>query len=176
MKKLKLDELNRVDIETFKSQDKFPVLLVLDNIRSALNVGSLFRTADAFALEGVLLNGITARPPHREILKTALGSTESVEWLGFEDGEACIQYLQENGYKIAVIEQTTDSTDLSIVDWDSTDKWAIVLGNEVEGVSEAFLQAADIAIEIKQFGTKHSLNVAVCGGIVSYAATQAIAR
>lgn len=176
MKKLKLDELNRVDVDTFKNQQKFPVVLVLDNIRSALNVGSLFRTADAFGLEQVHLCGITARPPHREIMKTALGSTDSVQWQGFDHVEDCIQYLKNESYTIAVVEQTDASLDLSSFDWSSANKWALILGNEVDGVSQAFIDAASVAIEIVQFGTKHSLNVAVCGGIVSFSAVQAIEK
>jgi len=173
MKKLKLDELNRPDLESFRSSDKYPVLLVLDNIRSALNVGSLFRTADAFALEGLLLCGITACPPHKEIMKTALGSTHSVDWRYFENASDTIRYLTEIGYYICALEQTTDSVFLTPETFRSGSPVAIILGNEVEGVSDEFLKESDLILEIQQFGTKHSLNVAVCGGIAAFMAVNA---
>lgn len=168
LRKLKLDELNRPDIDTFKETDKFPVILILDNIRSALNVGSLFRTADAFALEQLILVGITAQPPHKEIMKTALGSTHSVEWQYFSEADHAIKALKDRGYSIISLEQTTHSEYLSELDVDRNSKYGFVLGNEVEGVSEKFLEASDRVIEIQQFGTKHSINVAVCGGIVAH--------
>lgn len=168
LRKLKLDELNRPDIVTFKASDKFPVILILDNIRSALNVGSLFRTADAFALEEIFLIGITAQPPHKEIMKTALGSTHSVTWKYYSEPDQAIQALRSRGYYIISLEQTTQSHYLSDMEVDPKKKYGIVLGNEVEGVSESFLEASDSVIEIQQFGTKHSINVAVCGGIVAH--------
>lgn len=174
MKKLKLEELNRPDVEVFKASEKFPVVLVLDNIRSALNVGSLFRTADAFALQSIFLCGITACPPHKEILKTALGSTHSVEWHYFEHSDDCVKALKEEGYKIYSLEQTTTSKSLNGDTFINGEQYAIVLGNEVDGVGEAFLNASDLILEIEQFGTKHSLNVAVCGGIAAFLAVQAL--
>jgi len=172
LRKLKLDELNRPDVDAFKARDKFPVILVMDNIRSALNVGSLFRTADAFALESVFLIGITAQPPHKEIMKTALGSTHSVDWAYFEDADEAIEVLKGTGFTIISLEQTTQSTFLSDMVFDANAKYAFVLGNEVDGVSEAFLKASDRVVEIQQFGTKHSINVAVCGGIIAHQAVQ----
>lgn len=158
--------LNRPSTEDFKVQEKLPLVLVLDNVRSALNVGSVFRTADAFALEKIILCGITAQPPHREILKTALGSTDSVAWeyAGYT-AEAVLQ-LKEDGYLIYAVEQTTKKIWLQDFSPVSTSKYALVLGNEVEGVDDATLSLCDGAIEIPQFGTKHSLNVAVAAGIV----------
>lgn len=168
MKKLSLKELNRLSPEAFKDRAKIPVVLVLDNIRSGLNVGSAFRTADAFALEKVLLCGITAQPPHREILKTAIGATESVEWQYYKTTEEAVTALKNDQYKIWVIEQTDESVSLEQSKIDPIQKYALVFGNEVNGVSDAVLPLADQSIEIPQFGTKHSLNISVCVGIVSW--------
>ncbi len=162
-KKLKLDELNRVDVETYKAQEKMPVALVLDNIRSGANVGSLFRTADAFAVEEIILLGICPKPPHREVLKTAIGATESVVWKHFEHQDEMLEYLSESGYVLMGLEQTTDSIPLENAPWHS--KNAIVLGNEVEGVNSKLLDSCKSCIEIPQYGTKHSLNVSVSAGI-----------
>ena len=166
MRKLKLHELGRLNPDEFKELEKVPVVVVLDNIRSGMNVGSVFRTSDAFKLERVLLAGITARPPHKEILKTAIGATNSVEWSYTEDIRHAVQELKSNGYQIIGIEQTSKSIELQDFVIDTTTKYAIVLGNEVEGISESILPLIDTAIEIPQYGTKHSLNVSVCGGIV----------
>ena len=146
--------------------DRIPVRVVLDNIRSGLNVGSVFRTADAFALAGVDLCGYTARPPHRDILKSALGATESVPWAGYEATADCIAGLQADGWRVAVIEQVDGS--VPIGEWlpSAGERWAVVLGNEVRGVAPAIVAMADVAVEIPQFGQKKSLNVSVCGGIV----------
>lgn len=166
MKKLSLKELNRVDVATFKQQEKTPVVVVLDNVRSALNVGSSFRTSDAFALEGIYLCGITAQPPHREILKTAIGATESVDWQYFENTIDAIESLKKNGYEVYAIEQAEGSIALQDFKVNSNNKYALVFGNEVEGVSDEVMSIVDGAIEVPQFGTKHSLNISVCVGVV----------
>ncbi|MBK8196064.1 MAG: RNA methyltransferase [Lewinellaceae bacterium] len=165
MEKLSLDALNRISVEAFREQKKMPLVLVLDNVRSALNVGSIFRTADAFAVERIILCGITARPPHREILKTALGSTDSVAWEYFEDTPTAVSALKTAGYKVLAVEQTTHKTWLQDFHPDDREQYALLLGNEVEGVGEQALALCDGAIEIPQSGTKHSLNVAVAAGI-----------
>jgi tRNA G18 (ribose-2'-O)-methylase SpoU len=166
MEKLSMDALQRVDVDAFRSGQKIPFTLVLDNVRSGLNVGSIFRTADAFRVEKLLLCGITAQPPHREILKTALGSTASVDWAYFpETGEAVLR-LKNDGYRVCAIEQTSHKTWLQDFRPEPGVHYAFVLGNEVDGVDEGVLALCDGAIEIPQFGTKHSLNVAVAAGIV----------
>lgn len=172
--KLKLEELNRIDVETFKKVEKIPLVVVLDNIRSMHNVGATFRTADAFLIEKIVLCGITPQPPHREIHKAALGATESVDWSHEEDINAAITDLKSRGFEIIGIEQTNNSrmiTDFSI---DSSKKYAVILGNEVEGISDEALQNIDAFIEIPQLGTKHSLNVSVCGGIVMWEFAKAL--
>lgn len=166
MKKLSLKELNRVSVEEFKEQAKTPFVIVLDNVRSALNVGSVFRTSDAFTLEKVYLCGITATPPHREILKTAIGATESVEWEYQKDTLTVIQDLKSEGYIILGVEQADQSTMLQDFSIERNKKYAIVMGNEVKGVSDKVMEQLDICLEIPQFGTKHSLNVSVCTGII----------
>lgn len=165
-KKLKLDELNRPQLEDFVHMPKKPICLVLDNIRSAQNIGSMFRTADAFSLECIYLTGISATPPNKEILKTALGSTESVDWKYEEDSIACIQKLKQQGYQILSIEQTRNSTMLNAFEPLPDHKYVLVMGNEVEGVNQGIIDQSDAVIEIPQFGTKHSLNVSVSAGIV----------
>ena len=166
MRKLSLKELNRVSVEQFKAQEKAPIVLVLDNIRSALNVGSAFRTADAFALEKICLCGITATPPHREILKTAIGATESVEWVYEKEVVQAISQLRGQGYRVLAVEQADRRTLLQDVQVEEGQKYALVFGNEVEGVSEAAMSLVDGCVEVPQFGTKHSLNISVCLGIV----------
>ncbi len=161
-----MDQLNRIDIESFKTQDKTPVVIVLDNVRSMHNVGSSFRTADGFAIEKVILCGITATPPHREIEKTALGATQSVTWEYVEHTNNAIAQLKDEGYTIVAIEQAQDSIQLQKFEVDSNQKYAFVFGNEVHGVSEEIMQKIDACIEIPQFGTKHSFNVSVTIGIV----------
>ncbi len=168
MKKLSMDELNRISSEEFKKKEKFPLILILDNIRSMMNTGSVFRTSDAFRLEGIYLCGITATPPHREINKTALGATESVEWKYFEKTTDAIKLLKNKGYVIVALEQTSESKDLMHFKPDKNKKYAIIFGNEVKGVENEALSLCDFCIEIPQFGTKHSLNVAVTAGIVVY--------
>lgn len=166
MKKLKLDELNRVDVEEFKQQEKLPVIVVLDNVRSMHNVGSVFRTADGFAIEQVVLCGITAQPPHREIEKTALGATLAVNWMHYEDTLVAISDLRVKGYEIIAIEQAQNSTMLNVFKPDPNKKYALIFGNEVNGVSDEAMQAIDSCIEIPQFGTKHSFNIVISAGIV----------
>lgn len=165
MEKLKTWELNRLSVEAAKTAEKIPVIAVLDNIRSGLNVGSIFRTADAFAIERVVLCGITAQPPHREILKTALGSTESVDWEYWEHTAEAIHYWREKGYLPVALEQTNASMLIGDFFAKNTQPLCLVFGNEVEGVSDAALKVCQYAVEIPQYGSKHSLNVAVSAGI-----------
>ncbi len=164
MRKLSMDELNRLNVNQFKQTTKTPLVVVLDNVRSLHNIGSVFRTADAFLIESVFLCGITAKPPHREIQKTALGSTESVDWKYFETTTEAIHSLAESGYQIVGVEQTSDS--IPMHDFHPKQKTALVFGNEVEGIDDAVLAFCDRCIEIPQHGTKHSLNISVCAGIV----------
>ena len=166
MRKLKLDELNRVDIKEFKEQDKLPVVVVLDNVRSMHNVGSVFRTADGFSIEKVILCGITAQPPHREIEKTALGATLSVEWEHFENTLTAVDHLRNEGYQIIAIEQAENSTMLNTFTPLLNAKYALIFGNEVNGVSDEVMGQIDECIEIPQFGTKHSFNIVISAGIV----------
>lgn len=166
MRKLKITELNRISTEEFKETDKIPLVVVLDNIRSLNNVGSVFRTSDAFLVEAIYLCGITATPPNPEIHKTALGAEHSVTWQYFEDTVKAVEKLQENNYTVFAIEQVENSVMLDDLQLDSNKKYAIVMGNEVKGVQQAVVDACDGCIEIPQYGTKHSLNVAVTTGIV----------
>lgn len=166
MKKLKLEELNRLSVDDFKQTEKLPVSIVLDNVRSLHNVGSAFRTADAFKMQKIYLTGITGQPPHREIEKTALGATESVAWEYQEKPEAIVEQLKSDGYRIIAIEQTTGSQPLQNFTFSTDEKLCLVFGNEIHGVSDAVIDLCDAAIEIPQAGTKHSLNISVCVGIV----------
>jgi 23S rRNA (guanosine2251-2'-O)-methyltransferase len=172
MQKLKLDELNRLSVADFKTAEKTPIAVVLDEVRSALNVGSVFRTADAFACSEVILCGLTATPPHREIMKTALGSTESVAWRHFLETEMALNALRTEGYVLVAVEQADATIFLQDVDnqifakYGDAIKIALILGNEVDGVSEIAMSMADFVVEVPQFGTKHSLNIAVTAGIV----------
>jgi 23S rRNA (guanosine2251-2'-O)-methyltransferase len=168
MRKLNTEELNRMSAGDFHAAKKTPVFIVLDNIRSLNNIGSVFRTADAFRIAGIYLCGISGTPPHREISKTALGATESVEWIYFEHTIEAINLLKEQGVAILAIEQTTDSMDLKNFIPKPSAVIALVFGNEVSGVSEEVLPLVDGCLEIPQFGTKHSFNVAVSAGIVLY--------
>ena len=160
-----MTELNRITPEQFKNQAKIPLIVILDNIRSMNNIGSIFRTCDAFAVEKLYLCGITAKPPHKDISKTALGATESVDWEYVENVVELVQQLQHNHTKVYLIEQTDNSTFLQHFQFPE-EKIAIVLGNEVFGVTEGLLSICDGAIEIPQHGTKHSLNVTVAAGIL----------
>lgn len=166
MKKLKLAELGRVTIDEFKQVPKLPVCVVLDNVRSLHNVGSAFRTSDAFKLEKIYLTGITGKPPHREIEKTALGATASVDWEYVMETTDIVKKLKEDHYIIVVVEQTSVSEPLHLFNPEPEKKYCLVFGNEVHGVSEEAIVLADRAIEIPQHGTKHSLNISVCMGIV----------
>lgn len=166
MKKLKQEELGRISIREFKEAKKIPLCVILDNVRSLHNVGSAFRTADAFRIEKIYLTGITGKPPHREIQKTALGATESVNWEYFEKPAEAVMKLRNEGYRIIVIEQTTESKPLQEFDPEISSKYCMVFGNEIRGVSEEVISIADLAVDIPQNGTKHSLNISVCLGIV----------
>ena len=167
-KKLKLEELGRIDVETFKQTEKIPLVVVLDNVRSMHNVGAVFRTADAFLVEKIILCGITPQPPHREIHKAALGATESVDWIYEKDISTALENLKRENFKILGIEQTTNSEIFTDFVIDKNNKYALVLGNEVDGLSDEPLSLYDTFLEIPQLGTKHSLNVSVCGGIVMW--------
>lgn len=166
MKKLKLEELGRISAADYKDSEKIPVCLVLDNLRSLHNVGSAFRTADAFTVEKIVLTGITGVPPHREIHKTALGATESVPWQHIESPRGAVTALRGEGYQVILIEQTTLSVPLHNFEWNKNEKYALVFGNEVNGISDEVLDVAHHAIEVPQAGSKHSLNVSVCIGVV----------
>lgn len=172
--KLKLEELNRIDVETFKKVDKIPLIVILDNIRSMHNVGATFRTADAFLIEKIILCGITPQPPHREIHKAALGATESVDWAYESDINDAIQDLKSQGFEVIGIEQTNNSTMITDFNIDQSKKYALILGNEVDGISDEALENIDTFLEIPQLGTKHSLNVSVCGGLVMWEFTKAL--
>jgi len=166
MAKLTLKDLNRVSIDEFKVQGKLPVVVVLDNVRSMHNVGSVFRTGDGFAVEKVYLCGITAQPPHREIEKTALGATQSVDWHHRKSTVDAVLELRELGYQIIAIEQAENSIMLNFFQPDPRHKYALIFGNEVNGVSDEVMEMIDTCIEIPQFGTKHSFNIVISAGIV----------
>ena len=166
MRKLRNNELGRISVSTFKKTTKTPIIVVLDNIRSLNNVGAVFRTSDAFLIEKIYLCGITATPPHREIHKTALGATESVDWEYKEDTLALVNELKAQGVLVAAIEQVENSVMLDEFSLDATKKIAIVLGNEVKGVQQEVVSTADYCVEIPQKGTKHSLNISVSCGVV----------
>jgi tRNA G18 (ribose-2'-O)-methylase SpoU len=164
MRKLSMEELNRKSVEEFKQSDKMPIVVVLENIRSAYNVGSIFRTADAFLLQGIYICGYTAYPPHKEIKKTALGADETVMWKHFKTSKEAIDELRAEGYNIFAVEQAQDS--YSLQEFTTTEKLAVILGNEVTGVDQSTIELTDGCIEIPQLGMKHSLNVSVAAGVV----------
>jgi 23S rRNA (guanosine2251-2'-O)-methyltransferase len=164
--KLSMDDLNRLSTEEFKQVPKMPIVAVLENIRSAYNVGSVFRTADAFLLEAIYITGYTCAPPHKEIKKTALGAEETVDWKHFANAAAAIHELKQNGYKVYAVEQIVNSTMLQNIAFDKNEKIAVVLGNEVSGVEVETIKLCDGCIEIPQFGTKHSLNISTAAGVV----------
>ena len=164
-RKLKLEELNRVSIADFKQKKKDPVIVLLDNVRSLHNVGSVFRTCDAMAVEKLYLCGITAKPPQREIQKTAIGATESVNWEYMEDAISIIHRYKKEGYTIISVEQTSNSTALGNYNW-KNEKVLLVFGNEVDGVHQKIIDLSDFSLEIPQWGTKHSFNITVSAGIV----------
>lgn len=168
MRKLKNEELRRKSLEEFRSSKKLPVTVVLDDVRSMHNIGSVFRTSDAFSVDKIFLCGITAQPPHREITKSALGATESVYWKYYATISDAIVALKAEGYKILCIEQVEGSIDLADFTPEVETKYAVVFGNEVNGVSQSAVDACDYCLEIPQFGTKHSFNISVTAGIVLY--------
>jgi len=165
-RKLKLQELGRISVNEFKSADKTPIIIVLDNIRSLNNIGSVFRSSDAFRIEKIYLCGITAQPPHRDIHKTALGATESVEWEYVEDTVELVNTLNANNVITLSIEQAEDSIKLDEFTPVKNQKYAIIMGNEVDGVQQSVINASTHVLEIPQIGTKHSLNISVCTGVV----------
>ncbi len=167
-RKLKLWELERLDNESFQQQEKFPISIILNDIRSLSNIGSFFRTADAFNVKKIYLCGITAQPPHREIHKTALGATESITWEYRKDILELIQELKAKQVAVCTIEQAEKTTFLHQIDNLTDREFALVFGNEVDGVDQVVIDVSDYTIEIPQFGTKHSLNVSVCAGIVMW--------
>ena len=166
MKKLSVIELDRVSKEEFKTIDKTPLIVVLDNIRSLNNVGSVFRSSDAFKLEKIYLCGVTATPPNAEIHKTALGAEDSMDWEYCEDTKQVVEKLKNDGSKVFAVEQVQNSIMLDKIELDKNSRYALILGNEVKGVQQEVVDMCDFAVEIPQFGTKHSLNVSVAGGIV----------
>ena len=172
MRKLRMDELNRKSVDEVKESEKNPVVAVLENIRSAYNVGSVFRTADAFLIESIFITGYTATPPHKEIKKTALGAQDSVDWKYFKTTKEAIEHLKENAYKVFAVEQVTNSISLENINELSTDKIAFVFGNEVSGVEQKTISLCDGCVEIPQFGMKHSLNISVAAGIVLWEAVK----
>jgi 23S rRNA (guanosine2251-2'-O)-methyltransferase len=174
MRKLQNNELERKSIEQYRSSKKSPFIIILDNVRSNSNVGSVFRTADAFLTEAIYLCGITARPPHREIQKTALGATESVEWKYFQETIEAVRELKDKGYKIIGIEQVEGSVELQDVILENDKKYAVIFGHEVNGVDQKVINACDYCVEIPQFGTKHSFNISVSAGIVMWEFSQKV--
>ena len=166
MRKLSNEELNRLDVEGFKSAPKNPVVVVLDNIRSLNNIGSVFRTSDAFRIEAVYLCGITAVPPHRDIHKTALGATESVDWKYFNTTAEAMAELKNRSFHVVAVEQADKSVDLQKFNIIPESNYAFVFGNEVKGVDDEIVRLSDDVVEIPQFGTKHSLNISVSVGII----------
>ncbi len=166
MKKLLNSELNRLDVKSFKRAKKTPIIVILDNIRSLNNIGSVFRTSDAFRIEAIYLCGITARPPHRDIHKTALGATETVNWLYFENTLEAVKELKDSNYAVYAIEQVENSIFLDQVKIKTHQKYALVFGHEVRGVAQEVVDICDASVEIPQIGTKHSLNISVSAGVV----------
>jgi 23S rRNA (guanosine2251-2'-O)-methyltransferase len=166
MRKLQNSELDRKTVDQFRASQKAPITIVLDNVRSQSNVGSVFRTADAFLVESICLCGITARPPHREIQKTALGATESVEWRYFQSTVEAVRELKKSGYIVIAVEQAEGAIELQHIIAEPGKKYALIFGHEVNGVDQSVIDMCDQCTEIPQFGTKHSFNIAVSAGIV----------
>jgi 23S rRNA (guanosine2251-2'-O)-methyltransferase len=175
-RKLKLNELGRVSTETFKQLEKIPLVVILDNIRSHHNVGSVFRTADAFRVEKIILCGYTPVPPHRDIHKTALGATDSVEWSYSESTLEAVNWAKEQGYTTLAVEQTENSVKLNELEPSQYKGLALVFGNEVGGVEQDVIDACDQVLEVPMEGTKHSLNISVCAGIVLWEVFNKIRR
>ncbi len=171
-RKLQTHQLNRLTIYQYQNEAKIPLVLVLDNIRSMNNIGSMFRTADGFGVESIALCGITAQPPHRDIHKTALGAEDAVVWQYYNHTVDACKHLQSEGYQLIAVEQVEGSIALQNYHWNKQDKIALIVGNETDGVDQAVLDLCDACIEIPQFGTKHSFNVSVCTGIVLWALCQ----
>lgn len=172
-RKLKNIELNRLSVDEFRKAQKLPIVAVLDNVRSMLNVGSVFRTSDAFKLDRIYLCGITAKPPHRDITKTAIGAEQSVAWVHKPTTVETVKELKQEGYTIYGVEQTDTSVSLNQFDFTSNEKRCFIFGNEVDGVDQEVVQLCDHLIEIPQMGTKHSLNISVCAGVVLWEASKA---
>ncbi len=166
MRKLSMEELGRKSVAEFKQSDKIPVIVVLENIRSAYNVGSVFRTSDAFLVEAIFIIGYSAKPPHKEIKKTALGAEETVTWKYFKTSAEAVEALRQQGYKVFAVEQAVNSHLLQQVAFTNEEKVAIIFGNEVTGVEQATILLCDGCIEIPQLGMKHSLNIATAAGVV----------
>ncbi len=166
MRKLSMEELGRKSVEEFKQSEKTPVIVVLENIRSAYNVGSVFRTSDAFLVEAIYIIGYTSQPPHKEIKKTALGAEESVRWKHFDTSAEAIADLKENGYNVYAVEQVEDSFKLNAIGFEADEKIAVIFGNEKAGVEQSTISLCDGCIEIPQLGMKHSLNIATAAGVV----------
>ena len=174
MRKLRITEMNRLTVEQYREAEKLPLVVVLDDVRSMYNVGSVFRTCDAFRVERICLCGITSTPPHPEIHKTALGAEDSVEWQYYESAEEAVEALQNEGYTVLAVEQCEGSTLLPSFAAERGRKYAVVLGNEVKGVHQEVIDASDGCLEIPQLGTKHSMNVSVTAGIIIYEFAKAL--
>lgn len=166
--------LQRLTVDEYKDTSKTPIVVILDNVRSALNVGSAFRTSDAFLIENIALCGITATPPHREILKTAIGATASVDWQYFETTQKAVEHYRQAGYRILAVEQAENSTSLHKATFVPHEKVVVIFGNEVKGVDQKIMNLVDGALEIPQFGTKHSFNISVSMGMVLWQLVQQI--
>ncbi len=166
MRKLSLSELNRITVEEFKKSKKTPIIVVLDNVRSLNNIGSIFRTCDAFLTEKIILCGITAKPPHRDINKTALGATESVDWEYYDTALQAVERLKKDNITVVAVEQVDKSIMLNDIELNKKKKYALIFGNEVKGIGQDVINMSDFCVEIPQSGTKHSLNIAVSAGIV----------
>ncbi|WP_090388766.1 RNA methyltransferase [Niabella drilacis] len=166
MRKLSMEELGRKSVAEFRESEKMPIIVVLENIRSAYNVGSVFRTSDAFLVEAIYVTGYSAKPPHKEIKKTALGAEETVSWQHFANAGAAIATLRQDGYTILAVEQVAQSRKLHQLQWDGHTKIAVVFGNEVSGVEQSTIALCDGCLEIPQLGMKHSLNIATAAGVV----------
>lgn len=174
MRKLKNSELDRLNVAEFKNAEKIPVVVVLDNVRSLNNIGSVFRTSDAFLIDRILLCGITAQPPHKDIHKTALGATESVDWQHFPETGDAIAELKKDGFIIVAVEQTVESVPLETFPFGKDKKYAFIFGHEIRGVQQEIVDLSDMSLDIPQFGTKHSLNISVCVGMVLWEAFKSL--
>jgi 23S rRNA (guanosine2251-2'-O)-methyltransferase len=166
MRKLSMEELGRKSVEEFRRSEKIPIIVVLENIRSAYNVGSVFRTADAFLIEAIYITGYSAKPPHKEIKKTALGAEETVDWKYFKTAGEAVEELRSKKYRVLAVEQAKDSQPLQEVSFTEGEKLAVIFGNEVTGVEQSTIHISDGCIEIPQLGMKHSLNIATAAGVV----------